>query len=507
MAKFQRKNAWDHQGTFENSDLLWYAKGVEVMQSRSLDDDSSWWFFAAIHGEYISDTSFPGWGEIPGPPAVPTTPLPSQTIQGQFWKQCQHQTWYFAPWHRGYLIALEDQIRLIIIGLGGPSDWSLPYWNYFGPDDEFRIPPAFTEKTLPDGSPNPLYVYARFGINGDGNIYIDTSKVSEACQDNTVYTGSNAATPSPGYGGPLTGFSHRGDSTGNLEKNPHNPVHTQIGGSYEEIWGLMADSGIAALDPIFYLHHSNIDRMWAAWNAAGNKNPTDKNWLKGPTAVGERRFIMPMPNGKSWAYTPEDVNSLDQLDYDYDDLKLSDSPGFDDVLAMRLTKLGVQSNEILKEEIMDFGNNSELIGANQAPLKLKSSGVQTKVKFDNKAFKMTRKSLMEVAVNKLPDKVYLQIENVKGGMDANMLEISIHGNVIEHISLFGLRNASNKDGGHGGGGLTFTLDITHIIDDLHLKNALDIDSIDVNILPSNAIPSRHDITIGRISIYREQQNR
>jgi tyrosinase len=35
----------------------------------------------------------------------------------------------------------------------------------------------------------------------------------------------------------------------------------------------MSDPGIAALDPIFYLHHCNIDRMWAVWNGGGKANP------------------------------------------------------------------------------------------------------------------------------------------------------------------------------------------------------------------------------------------
>src|SRR3546814_6622071 len=142
MDKFIRKNAWDGNGTFANTDLLWYAKSVGVMQSRTLDDPNSWWFFAAIHGEYIEDQEFPGWGFIPGPPNVPAKPVPSPSIQDKFWNQCQHQSWYFAPWHRGYLIALEAQIRAAIINLGGQSDMALPYWNSFGLNNEYIIPPA-----------------------------------------------------------------------------------------------------------------------------------------------------------------------------------------------------------------------------------------------------------------------------------------------------------------------------------------------------------------------------
>jgi tyrosinase len=42
-----------------------------------------------------------------------------------------------------------------------------------------------------------------------------------------------------------------------FESAPHNPVHNLIG-------GVMADMQ-SPLDPIFYLHHSNVDRLWHAW--------------------------------------------------------------------------------------------------------------------------------------------------------------------------------------------------------------------------------------------------
>src|SRR5689334_9283861 len=197
MATYTRKNAWNNGGTFDNPDLLWYARGVGAMQSLTLDNPNSWWFFAAIHGEYVdpgtpwytSPPAFPDWGFIPGPPQVPTTPLPAQNLLDLYWDQCQHQSWYFAPWHRGYLLALEAQIRAAVVSLGGPSDWALPYWNYFGPDTEYKIPPAFTQQTLPDGNPNPLYVFARYGPQRDFNVYVPIPPVSEACQSNTVYTG------------------------------------------------------------------------------------------------------------------------------------------------------------------------------------------------------------------------------------------------------------------------------------------------------------------------------
>src|SRR5690348_12431538 len=76
-----------------------------------------------------------GLGLIKSPPSVPTSPLPTQGTRDLYWDQCQHGSWYFLPWHRGYLMALEAQLRADIVSLGGPADWALPYRNYFGGED------------------------------------------------------------------------------------------------------------------------------------------------------------------------------------------------------------------------------------------------------------------------------------------------------------------------------------------------------------------------------------
>lgn len=512
MSSFIRRNAWNNDGTFNNSDLLWYARGVKEMQSRSLDDPTSWWFFAAIHGQYVTNevnsgnpppSGFPNWADIPGPPNVPTTPLPPSSVSNKYWDQCQHQSWFFTPWHRGYLIALEAQIRTAIVKLGGPADWALPYWNYFGPGDQYKIPPAFTVEVL-DNGPNPLFVKARYGPQNTGDIYISIPPVSQECQRNTIYTGSNAETPLPGYGGPATGFSPYGTVSGNLESNPHNQVHTEIGGFISEtVYGLMSDPGTAALDPIFYLHHCNIDRMWASWNANGNTNPTDPNWLKGPAALGEREFVMPLPDGSPWTYTPADVNSMDQVNYTYESLSTGIAPRLVSKPVERLRKLGLGSAKTEVNENMNFGTNSELVGANQGPLQVKTSGVRTTVNFERSAWKKVPDSLMKAAANSFPDRVYLQLENVQGNIDANFLAVSVNQKPAGRVSLFGLRKASMKDSHHGGSGLTFILDITDTIDDLHLDNALNSESLDVQILPNNEIPENENITIERVSIYRE----
>lgn len=513
---YTRSNAWNNGGTFDNLDLFWYAKGVGVMQSRTLDDQNSWWFFGAIHGEYVNPNTpwyteppaFPNWSFIPAPPQVPTTPLPSQNVLDLYWDQCQHQSWYFPPWHRGYLIALEAQIRAAVVSLGGPPTWTLPYWNYFGPDNEYEMPPAFAQRTLPDKTPNPLFVTARYGPRSDGNIFVPIPPVSQACLGNDLYTGSDSITPRPGFGGPNTGFSHQGETSGNLESNPHNQVHGRVGGNAPdgETWGLMSDPGLAALDPIFYLHHCNIDRMWAAWNANGNNNSNEPNWLNGPAAIGEREFVMPMPNGSSWVYTPTDVNSLSQLDYTYDDLSLPATAAQPaSRITNRLAKLrAAPSGAIVGAGAnMDSEANLELVGAHDGALRIKTSGARATLKLEPAAQQKVSDSLANASDAALPDHVYLQLENVRGNRDSYQLNVSVNEQNAGAIGLFGLRRASLKDGAHGGQGLTFILDITEIVDNLFLNNALNVDSLDVRIVPSQAVSDNAEITVGRVSVYRQ----
>lgn len=540
MPTYTRANAWNNAGTFANLDLLWYAKGVGKMQGRHLDDPSSWWFFAAIHGEYVTPESltdpqaFP-WSKIPGPPSVPTTPLPSKKIYDLFWNQCQHGSWYFFPWHRGYLLALEAQIRADIIELGGPPTWALPYWNYFGPDPQYNIPPAFSLPTLPDGTPNPLLPTARYGPDDSAvqtNIWVATSAgianhpklppdlfygpATLDAMNDTVFAGDDRV---PEFGGPQTGFSHSGNTHGALESNPHDLVHVYTGGTSPDgtVPGMMSVPALAGLDPVFYLHHANIDRLWAVWNAAPvkkppNQDPLDPTWLNGPAAVGGRQFVMPRSDGGQWVYTPQQMTSIAQLDYSYDDLR-QPAPATN-LLAERLARLGkAVGPRVEREGIVTANRNVELVGASLGPLTLKDSGARTTVRLHPDVRQTLTASLANASEADPPDRVILNLENVRGTRDAHVLNVFInlppgarpgdHPDLLAgSVALFGVREASSSSGAHGGQGLNLAVDISKAVDALHLRKALDSDSLDITIVPNRPVKDEVPITIGRISIYR-----
>jgi tyrosinase len=538
MANYIRKNAWNNGGDFSNPDLEWYAAGVGKMMSRSLDDSASWWFYAAMHGEYVDPSTswyvqppaFPDWGFITPPPKVASKPLPSQAVRDLYWNQCQHQSWYFLPWHRGYLMALETQLRQDIVSLGGPADWALPYWNYFGGagGNQYIMPSAFAAETLKNGNPNPLYVAMRYGPDADKKIYIPTpagmaahpndpnfgsGEVTEKCMTNDLFTGSDSVTPLPGFGGPETPFWHGGGASGNIEGNPHNLVHVYVGsGISNDDYGLMADPGTAALDPIFYLHHANIDRLWAVWNASGLANPTDPNWLNGPV---NRKFVMPGAGGSPWYYAPTQLDSLSKVDYTYEEMPAQ--PEAVPVLSQRLSLLGapaaaekVKSGPVPRTA----PKQTELLGANEGPLRVQGPATTTVVKLDSSVRSKVARSLAEASEIALPDNVYLKVENVRGAFDAAV--ISVYINLPEqadarerreylagNLPLFGLRRASARDGQHGGDGLTFVKDITQIIDALYLGQKFDVGALRVTLRPRRELPGKADITVGRISVYRQ----
>ncbi|GMA24808.1 hypothetical protein GCM10025864_25670 [Luteimicrobium album] len=282
--------------------------GVRVLQARAFSDPTSWWTFAAIHGFGLDR-----WREVG---LMPATPPPGAGFRNVLWDQCQHQSWYFLPWHRGYVLALEEEVRAAVVASGGPEDWALPYWNYFR---DPAIPPAFTEVSTPDGAPNPLRVRARFGPAGDGVIRIPRAQINARAMQLHAFTGTRNG--SPGFGGLDTGFSHEGETSGALESQPHNVVHVLIGGrgvlDGRSVSGVMSDPRTAGLDPVFWLHHANIDRMWAAWNAAGEQDPRGEAWLEGPTA---RRFALPRLSGKIEEFEPSEMRRIDDLGYGYDSL-------------------------------------------------------------------------------------------------------------------------------------------------------------------------------------------
>ncbi|HZA32518.1 MAG TPA: tyrosinase family protein [Propionibacteriaceae bacterium] len=512
---FIRRNVWELAGDWAD-EVLWYARGVAAMKVRPLATPTSWRFYAGMHGFNASR-----WQELGY--LSPTDQPPSQAQFSTFWRQCQHGSWYFLPWHRGYVLALEANIRAEVVALNGPDDWALPYWNYFAPD-QAALPPAFASPDWPDGvGDNPLFVEQRYGPNGDGDVFVPTNLVNLNALGDPDFTGVSSG-GSPGFGGVDTGFSHNGPVHGGIETQPHDWVHGLVGGEDAqppETVGAMSDPRTAGLDPIFWLHHANIDRLWASWAAdPAHLNPSQPTWLQGPASVGGRAFCAPMPDGTTFTYTPGGMMNLEDLGYEYDDLTPAVAPVL--LLQDRFDRLGF---EVPAERTAEEGvavpeeTNVELVGANDETVPVVGSESRTRVRLDAPARQRVADSLAPSSAGDVervaaPDRVFLNLENVRGQSDATAFSVYLgvgdEEDPAEHperlagsIAPFGVSQASDFDDEHAGQGLTFVLEITDVVDQLHLEGEFDVDSLPVRIVPVRPIRRKSELSIGRISIFRQ----
>ncbi|KAF4362099.1 hypothetical protein F8388_023951 [Cannabis sativa] len=66
-----------------------------------------------------------------------------------------------------------------------------------------------------------------------------------------------------------------------LESLPHGPINLWTGESTQPNFENMGDFYFAARDPIFFFHHSNIDRLLSVWETLGGSRTvfTDPDWL------------------------------------------------------------------------------------------------------------------------------------------------------------------------------------------------------------------------------------
>src|SRR6188474_1375261 len=281
--------------------LAKYARAVEIMRTLPEYDQHSWnfwWYTHWIKGFPASlwDLSAKRKAEL-----IATLPKEYQADAEAVWNGCQahatdpsdpehYQQWFFLPWHRLMLNQFEGVIREVL----HDEEFTLPYWNpVTGNPDDLIVPAVFR---VPG---TPLYNGTRwFWVNGGeriDNIYRDW--ISLDALNEKFYIDSPQGS---------LGFNPR------LDQNPHFFTHLALGGD-------MAEFSTVGGDPLFYLHHANIDRLWESWNQLGNTNPSDPRYLDRKFAYGDR-------SGKRVDLPVSSSDRTAQLGYQYDRYELPPQP-------------------------------------------------------------------------------------------------------------------------------------------------------------------------------------
>ncbi|WP_051340840.1 tyrosinase family protein [Azospirillum halopraeferens] len=256
--------------------LAIYEQAVGLMKDPAINNPpqpQSWTFQAYIHALAIDPTNPNSKGyphgsvafkakidEIYGlNPSGPAAEWKKAALA--CWSTCPHGSAYFLPWHRWYMYYFEQVIRAVT----NRPDFALPYWDYAANESTtLQLPAAFQNPQSPlyesirgNGFTDPLNLVSQTQPMND-NGYLGYALVE--------YDGSLVATeyfladtgdtlffpPTPGW--------YAYGYTGRTETQPHDNVHDGVG-------GLMGNVPTAARDPIFYMHHCQIDHLWASWQS------------------------------------------------------------------------------------------------------------------------------------------------------------------------------------------------------------------------------------------------
>ena len=237
----------------------------------------------------------------------------------------------FLPWHRAYLLDLERELQAI-----DPSV-ALPYWRFDQP-----APNIFTRDflgvsdalgTVQFSATNPLQFWRTDGVQGINRRPVLQHRRSAARRLRTEAQTLALGNQYPAFR--------------TMEGNPHGSAHTSFGGSISSI-------PTAARDPLFFLLHCNVDRLWAKWQrqigrfdpaqaASYDSNPgnpighnlPDTMWPwngitggpRPPTAPGGAMAASPcvsapgpQPRVRDSLDYQGSVNAVSRMGFDYDDV-------------------------------------------------------------------------------------------------------------------------------------------------------------------------------------------
>jgi tyrosinase len=320
---YTRLSTTDTNQTQRNWDS--YARGVQRMLALPPTDGRNWYRQALIH-------------EI----------------------DCPHGNWWFVNWHRGYIWRFEQIVR----EMSGDPDFALPFWDW----TNLQEVPAQVYNNILDPT-NVAYqnTFQDFwSVYGPGitNYYnslstgqkagiaqrdiANAAQLQQAIQGawsnrsqargNRVLSARAKQMCSRGNVTQilrLTDFFTFGSAqstnhndefvgSGSLEGQPHNNVHGSVGTPY----GFMGDF-MSPVDPVFWLHHANVDRLWWLWQRRNPQTrglPTTQQGLARWLAEPYTLFFG--ANGQPAPATAADYVSSEALGVTY-------GPGFGGVLARR----------------------------------------------------------------------------------------------------------------------------------------------------------------------------
>ncbi|MFL5919369.1 MAG: tyrosinase family protein [Gaiellaceae bacterium] len=176
-----------------------------------------------------------------------------------------HGNMGFLPWHRAYLLDLERELQAI------DASVTIPYWRFDRPAPnlftrEFLgVPNAAGQLQFSSGHPFTTWrTDGQLGISRTPLFNTQSAPPGLLTEQQTI-----------NLGGTTAATASYGNLRQPMEINPHGSAHVSFS-------GLISSIGTAARDPLFFLLHCNVDRLWAKWQ-----------WVRKRTSASEALAFAP----------------------------------------------------------------------------------------------------------------------------------------------------------------------------------------------------------------------
>ena len=175
----------------------------------------------------------------------------------------------FLPWHRSYLVEFEKALKTVDASI------SVPYWNWLNtrslPDWLTAVMPK--DMSTPDGE--QYNVTREIGVKGP---LPNPNDIKAGILSSQTYTDFTLF---------LEGWKPYG---------AHNQIHNYVGGTMGTMY--------SPADPVFWMHHAQIDRLWHIWQLTHAEEH--------PSLLGKSAVMDP------WQFRYKDLVEISGLGYNYD---------------------------------------------------------------------------------------------------------------------------------------------------------------------------------------------
>ncbi|MET8246330.1 tyrosinase family protein [Streptomyces sp. NPDC005202] len=232
---------------------------------------------------------------------------------GETGLRAAHMAPSFLPWHRRFLLDLEQALRRV------DESVTVPYWDWTRNRTQTAVP--WTEDllggtgrrsdrqvmtgpfayrngmwTIKEGVTNTAYLTRDLGRSQDP-IALPTSKDLKAALADPVYdTAPWNSTSAKGFRNKVEGWGP-GRAPGSWRN--HNRVHRWVGGHMV--------GGASVNDPVFWLHHAFVDLLWSRWR---QRQGSARYLPEKPPAPGDAqhgRVVARHERMPPWDVTPDEL--------------------------------------------------------------------------------------------------------------------------------------------------------------------------------------------------------